>query len=157
MIVKARLFAPLATVLIAMLAFVPAAEARKGQGGHGMSSRGGMSGGKAFGGGSGFKGHGMRGRSFSSGGRRFSGGSVYRRGGVSRRQYGGFVGKPGYRPRAHHHRSKRHRGSRRYYGGSYYYYGSLPYYGDECAWLYRNAVRTGSPYWWARYYDCIDY
>jgi hypothetical protein len=26
-----------------------------------------------------------------------------------------------------------------------------------CGWLYRNAVATGSPYWWNRYYACANY
>ena len=29
------------------------------------------------------------------------------------------------------------------------------YYGGGCGWPYRNAVVTGSPYWWNRYQDCI--
>jgi hypothetical protein len=33
-------------------------------------------------------------------------------------------------------------------------YGS--YYYAECNWLRRRALRTGSPYWWERYYACID-
>ena len=38
--------------------------------------------------------------------------------------------------------------------GGYYDYG---YYGGGCSWLYRNAVATGSPYWWNRYQYCIGY
>ncbi|MFZ1104872.1 MAG: hypothetical protein WAN86_18820 [Hyphomicrobiaceae bacterium] len=34
------------------------------------------------------------------------------------------------------------------------YYGSTYY--SECGWLRRRALRTGSPYWWERYYACID-
>jgi hypothetical protein len=41
----------------------------------------------------------------------------------------------------------------RYY--SWYPYYSYGYYGGSCGWLYRNAVATNSPYWWARYYDCV--
>ena len=26
-----------------------------------------------------------------------------------------------------------------------------------CGWLYRNAVATGSAYWWNRYYECAGY
>jgi hypothetical protein len=29
------------------------------------------------------------------------------------------------------------------------------YYGDGCYWLRRNALSTGSPYWWNQYYTCI--
>lgn len=28
------------------------------------------------------------------------------------------------------------------------------YYYSGCRWLYRKAVRTGSPYWWRRYRHC---
>jgi hypothetical protein len=27
-------------------------------------------------------------------------------------------------------------------------------YGYSCYWLRRNAIATGSPYWWNRYYAC---
>jgi hypothetical protein len=30
-------------------------------------------------------------------------------------------------------------------------------YGDDCYWLRRQAIITGSPYWWNRYYLCIGY
>jgi hypothetical protein len=30
------------------------------------------------------------------------------------------------------------------------------YYDDQCAWLRRKAVRTGSRYWWRRYEDCRE-
>ena len=36
--------------------------------------------------------------------------------------------------------------------GGYYSYG----YGG-CAWLYAQAVASGSGYWWQRYYDCVGY
>ena len=40
----------------------------------------------------------------------------------------------------------------RWYGGAYAYgYG----YGN-CAWLRRQALITNSPYWWNRYYSCIN-
>ena len=35
------------------------------------------------------------------------------------------------------------------------YYGSYGYGG--CAWLRSQAVITGSPYWWDRYYSCVNY
>jgi hypothetical protein len=38
------------------------------------------------------------------------------------------------------------------YGG-YYYYGD--YYGEDCYWLRRRALYTGSRYWWNRYRACI--
>jgi hypothetical protein len=39
------------------------------------------------------------------------------------------------------------------YGYSDYDYG---YYDSACAYEYRRAVATGSPYWWNRYRECID-
>ena len=38
-----------------------------------------------------------------------------------------------------------------------YYDGDYGYYGGGCSWLYRNAVATGSPYWWNRYQYCVGY
>lgn len=32
------------------------------------------------------------------------------------------------------------------YGGDYGYYGY-----NDCYWLRRQAIITGSPYWWSRY------
>jgi hypothetical protein len=54
----------------------------------------------------------------------------------------------------HHH----HRPRFRFYAP---YYGYVPYYydygdGDDCSWLRRRAVATGSRYWWRRYYACIE-
>ena len=53
-----------------------------------------------------------------------------------------------------HHRHNRNRFV--FFGSPYYYddyaYGSSGY---GCSWLYRQAVRTGSSYWWNRYEDCI--
>jgi hypothetical protein len=45
----------------------------------------------------------------------------------------------------HHHRFHR----RRFFVGDYAYG-----YGDDCYWLRRRALYTGSPYWWRRYYAC---
>ena len=36
-----------------------------------------------------------------------------------------------------------------YYGYNYGYGG--------CAWLRRQALATGSPYWWNRYSSCVNY
>jgi hypothetical protein len=30
-------------------------------------------------------------------------------------------------------------------------------YDDDCYWLRRQAIITGSPYWWNRYYLCVGY
>ena len=37
------------------------------------------------------------------------------------------------------------------------YYDDYGYYPGGCAWLHRRAVITRSPYWWNRYYACINY
>jgi hypothetical protein len=37
--------------------------------------------------------------------------------------------------------------------GAYGAYG----YASGCGWLYRQAVTTGSPYWWSRYEACLYY
>ncbi len=50
----------------------------------------------------------------------------------------------------------RHRG--RGFAGFYPYYGGYYSYGyGGCAWLYAQAVASGSGYWWQRYYDCVGY
>jgi hypothetical protein len=41
-------------------------------------------------------------------------------------------------------------------GGYPYYYGDYGYYND-CYWLRRQAIITGSRYWWARYEGCLGY
>jgi hypothetical protein len=30
-------------------------------------------------------------------------------------------------------------------------------YGNDCYWLRRQAIATGSPYWWSRYNQCVGY
>ena len=62
-----------------------------------------------------------------------------------------------------HHGNNKHHGNdnrfRRY--GHYGWYGApllaYGYYGGGCGWMYRNAVATGAPYWWNRYYECTGY
>lgn len=102
-------------------------EARHG-GGHG--GRGGHGGGvRGFQGGGG-------GPKFGGGGggvRAFRGGGGHYRGGHRRHGGGGiYFSVPSYAP---------------------YYYDD---YDDGCGWLLQRARRTGSRYWWNRYYDCID-
>jgi len=147
----------------------------RGGGGHGGGGRGGGGRGGWSGGGGG--GHAMRGGG-GGGGRGLSRGGgggryAYGGGGGSKRSYGGGGGKRYYgggggggnryaykgRDHGYSDRYKRYgqHGNRRYgfYGG----YG-LPYvtYGyGGCGWLYRNAIATGSPYWWNRYYECTGY
>jgi hypothetical protein len=108
-----------------------------GGGGHGGGGGGGGGGGHHYGGGGGghHYGGGGGGHHYGGGG----GGHHYSRGGGGK--YYGYYG--GYR--------------------RYGYYGrySLPYisygYGGGCGWLYRNALATGDPYWWNRYYECTGY
>lgn len=99
-----------------------------GRGGHG---HGGGGGGPRFHGGGG-------GPRFHGGGPRFHGGHHHFHGGP--RFYG-----------------PRFRGYPFIYGyGAYapYYYDD--YAGDDCRWLRRRALATGSRYWWNRYYACIE-
>lgn len=61
-------------------------------------------------------------------------------------------------------KSRKWRGNRRYYGygfgipfaaaAGYYGYNSYYGYGDDCGWLRRRAIDTGSSYWWSRYDEC---
>jgi hypothetical protein len=80
------------------------------------------------------------------GGHRFHGGG-----------HGGhFHARPHFRHFHGHRHFHRHRGI--YLGapflyGGYYYYGD--YYGEDCYWLRRRALYTGSRYWWNRYRACI--
>jgi hypothetical protein len=97
----------------------------------------------------------------SGGGGRYAHG-----GGGGKRHYGGGGGKRYYgggdRKRYSYKDGKRHDHDghfRRYsrygwYGAPFLGYG---YYASGCGWLYRNAVATGDPYWWNRYYDCVGY
>ena len=39
---------------------------------------------------------------------------------------------------------------------AYSYYNSS-YYDNDCYWLKRRAINTGSPYWWRRYRACRDW
>jgi hypothetical protein len=97
-------------------------------------ARRGGGGGQGFG--RGFGGHGFS-RGFS-GGPRFHGGP---------KVYGG--------PRFHHGRRHHHRRFRGIYlGAPYVFYDDYYSYGG-CSWLRQRALRTGSSYWWNRYYACI--
>ena len=43
----------------------------------------------------------------------------------------------------------------RFHHRSFIFVGDYGYgYGDDCYWLRRRALYTGSPYWWRRYYAC---
>ena len=52
----------------------------------------------------------------------------------------------------HHH--GRHFGR---FGPDIFVYGGGDYGYGDCGWLRRQAVITGSPYWWRRYQDCLYY
>jgi hypothetical protein len=54
--------------------------------------------------------------------------------------------------RHHHFYNRFFVGAPFFYGGYYAYNG----YGN-CAWLRRQAIITGSPYWWERYQACLYY
>lgn len=55
---------------------------------------------------------------------------------------------------AHDHHGRHHRHRFAEFGGPFY---DDDYdYDSSCAWLHRNAVRTGSSYWWSRYEDCVN-
>ena len=144
-----------AAALVAMASAVPLAEAGHGFGGGGF-------------GGHGFGGGGFGGRGFGGGARGFA---VGPRGGFAfsgPRGGRAFVGPRGgafvNRNFGHRHFVNNHRFNNRrffavgffpgYYDYGYYDYG---YYGGGCSWLYRNAIATGSPYWWNRYQYCIGY
>ena len=47
--------------------------------------------------------------------------------------------------------SPHHHFHRRFFVVGYPYYA---YYGDDCYWLRRRALATGSPLWWERYNAC---
>ena len=67
-------------------------------------------------------------------------------------------GKDKYARKGDHHpdKFKRHRVWRN--GAWVWVYGpGYTAYGDDCYWLRRQAIITGSPYWWRRYNLCIGY
>ena len=142
--------------------------ARGGGGGGGKSfSRGGGRGGSASRGrASSSRSYSRSGRSYSRSGRSYSrSGRSYSRSGRSYSRSGRSYGTSRYRGTPHkksyyaHKKgyygrySKGHRYAYRYRpylrGGAAIAYG---YYG--CEWLRRNAISTGSAYWWQRYNDC---
>jgi hypothetical protein len=42
-----------------------------------------------------------------------------------------------------------------FFAPAYGYYDDGYGYGDGCYWLRRNALDSGSPYWWNRYNACV--
>jgi hypothetical protein len=153
-------------VSIALFGAVATAQAGKGKGG---------------GGGGGFKGGGMRASShaFKSGGAGYRSGPKFHTRSSALRYGGSSIkaakhgpryayakkgpGKPNsshnkkwhgnYKPYQHYSKYPYYR--RR---GNYAWYGVPLYgYGGGCGWLHRQAVLTGSDYWWDRYYRCSRY
>jgi hypothetical protein len=155
----------------------------RGGGGGGYMMRGGGSfhrgGGAAMRGGSSYMRYGggawRGGRGIYGGSRRFSGYGGSRRfsgygGSMRRYAYGGW--RSGVRHGKHFRHGdfrhgkrfrhadfdrRHHRRFRRFVGYGFPYYDYGYYYGGDCGWLYRRARITGSPYWWNRYYACINY
>jgi hypothetical protein len=121
-----------------------------GKGGGGMGGKGGGGGGLRAGGGGG-GGLALRG----GGGPRIAGAGPRMRGGdhfVGGRHFkGGKHAFKGHHGKRFHHNHGRHRVFR---NGVWVWL--TPGYGyDDCGWLRRRAVITGSPYWWSRYHRCI--
>ncbi|MFN0217804.1 MAG: hypothetical protein ACKVP4_03200 [Hyphomicrobium sp.] len=150
------------------------ADARKLGGGGGGMSMGKMGGGSSRMSGMRMSSPRMSGPRFSSqrfsgqrfSGQRFSGPRIA----SSRRSNGNWNGIKGSNKKWANgnwngNRNGRHRGhKRRFYAGyPYYWAGPLVYsqaysYGDDCGWLHRKAIQTGSSYWWTRYNECrLDY
>jgi hypothetical protein len=114
-----------------------------GGGGGGGMGRMASSGGHMRGGGNGHMGRMARGGDFDNG----SG----RHGRVAGNNWNGNWNGNWDHNRNHHHHNRFITGYPFWYGGGYYAYNS---YGN-CAWLRRQAVVTGSPYWWRRYQECL--
>jgi uncharacterized membrane protein len=94
------------------------------------------------------------------GGFRIGGGHSFAPRAFSGRSFGPsrFVGRPRFAGPGHfrHHHRHRHIG-RGFAIGVPLAYGAYAYsYGSGCRWLRYRAIETDSPYWWARYYDCIN-
>jgi hypothetical protein len=102
---------------------------------------------------------------YRGGGRHYAyrgGGRHYAyRGGGRHYAYRGGGRHYAYRGRGHgyydRYRRYGHYGRYRHYGWYGLPYVAYGYYGGGCGWLYRNAVATGSAYWWNRYYACTGY
>ena len=136
---------------------------KKGGGG-GKYSRGGGGGSKfsrsgggrhAYGGGGGKKHYGSGGGKKHYGG---GGGKKHYGGGGGKKHYGGGGDRKHYAYKGgkrygHDNRYRRY-GSYGWYGAPFLAYGA---YAGSCGWMYRNAVATGDPYWWNRYYECVGY
>jgi hypothetical protein len=132
---------------------------RGGGGGGGMKSGGGGGGGHAMrgGGGGGYKGGGG---GYKGGGKSYAykgGGGGYKGGGKSYAYKDGDK-RHAYKDRDHDHDKFHHRHRVFRNGVWVWVYGpGYTAYGDDCYWLRRQAIITGSPYWWDRYNACVGY
>jgi hypothetical protein len=148
-----------------------------GGGGHAMRGGGGGGykggGGGYKGGGGGYKGGGKSYAYKGGGGGYKGGGGGYKGGGKSYAYKGGGGGYKGggksyaykdgdkrhaYKDRDHDHDKFHHRHRVFRNGVWVWVYGpGYTAYGDDCYWLRRQAIITGSPYWWDRYNACVGY
>jgi len=163
--------AALAVVLVSI--YPISAVARQGGGGGGGHGGGGHIGGGGGGGGGHIGGGGGGGPRMGG----FGGGAPRMGGPVGGPRMGGFAGGPrmggpgigrtrvgaplaprgarfANRPVFHDRRFRHHRRAF-VVAPAFGYYGYGYGYGYGCNWLRRNALATGSPYWWARYNACL--
>ena len=95
-----------------------------------------------------------------SGGKHYGDGDRKHYGGGDRKHYAYKDGdkRHAYNDRDHDH-DKFHNRHRVFRNGVWVWVYGPGYtaYGDDCYWLRRQAIITGSPYWWDRYYACVGY
>lgn len=135
-----------------------------GGGGHGGGGDGGghLSGGGGDGGGGHARGGDGGGHALKGGdgggpkGGHLSRGGGDRDGKGSGRHAGGGDWKGDWKGGGKHHHGK-HGKNFRHFGSDIFVYGGGGYGYNDCGWLRRQAVITGSPYWWRRYQDCLYY
>jgi hypothetical protein len=143
---------------------------RGGGGGGGHAMRGGGGGGHAMrGGGGGYKGANRGGGggkyAYKGGGGGYKGGGKYAyKGGDGGYKGGGkYAYKDGnkhYAMRDHdRNHGNNHNRHRVWRNGAWVWVGGYGYtaYANDCYWLRRQAIITGSPYWWDRYNACVGY
>jgi hypothetical protein len=117
---------------------------KSGGGGGGGGGRMASSGDHMGGGGNGHMGRMARGGDFNNG--------PSRHGRVAGNNWNGnWNGNWDHNRNHHHHNNRFITGYPFWYGGGYY---ASNGYGD-CGWLRRQAIITGSPYWWQRYQECL--
>ena len=80
--------------------------------------------------------------------------TILRRGGKPADAIVGFFDRDDFR---HRHVFDRDDFRHRRFFVSNVFIGGYPYYYGGCYWLRRQAIITGSPYWWGRYEACRGY